>query len=56
MLIFTVNSRAYEPVNYEKATATPVWRTVLIVVDVIAAAAFIGLEYMVLKGYKKREG
>jgi beta-glucosidase len=56
ILYVTVNSRAYEPVNYEKATATPVWRTVLIVVDVIAAAAFIGLEYMVLKGYKKREG
>ena len=56
ILYVTVNSRAYEPANYEKATATPVWRTVLIVVDVIAAAAFIGLEYMVLKGYKKREG
>ena len=56
ILFVTVNSRAYEPANYEKATATPVWRTILIVVDVVAAAAFLGLEYMVLKGYKKREG
>lgn len=55
ILYVTVNSRAYEAENYARATATPIWRTILTVVDVIAAAAFIGLEFLALKGYKKRQ-
>ncbi len=56
ILYVTVNSRAYTDANYEKATATPVWRTALIAADVVAAAAFLGLEFMAIKGYKKRQG
>ncbi len=54
ILYRTVNSRAYEPVNYEKATPTPVWRTVLIVLDVIAAAAFIGLDIWFSRATRSR--
>ena len=56
ILYVTVNSRAYTDANYEKATATPVWRTILIAADAAAAAAFLGLEFLALKGYKKRQG
>lgn len=56
ILYVTVNSRAYTDANYEKATATPMWRTALIAADVVAAAALLGLEFMAIKGYKKRQG
>lgn len=56
ILYVTVNSRAYTEENFAKATATPVWRTVLIVVDVIAAAVILVLEFLVFKSYKKRQG
>lgn len=55
ILYVTVYSRAYEPGNYERATATPIWRTVFIVVDVVLAAAFIALEVLTVKGYQKRK-
>ena len=54
ILFVTVNSRAYTEENYAKATATPVWRTILIVVDVIAVVVLAALEFLILKGYKKR--
>ena len=56
ILYVTVNSRAYTEENFAKATATPIWRTVLIVVDVIAAAVILVLEFLVFKSYKKRQG
>lgn len=56
ILYVTVNSRAYTDANYEKATATPMWRTALIAADVVAAAVLLGLEFMAIKGYKKRQG
>ena len=56
ILFVTVNSRAYTDENYAKATATPAWRTILIVVDVIAVVVLAALEFLILKGYKKRQG
>lgn len=56
VLYVTVNSRAYTDDNYAKATATPAWRTILTVVTVVTAVAFIGLEILAIKGYKKRQG
>lgn len=55
ILYVTVNSRAYTDDNFAKAAATPAWRTILMVVNVIAAVAFVGLEVLAIKGYKKRQ-
>lgn len=54
ILYVVANSRAYQEDNYAKATATPIWRVILTVVDVAAAAALIGFELVSIKGYKKR--
>ena len=54
ILYVVANSRAYQEDNYAKATATPIWRVILTVLDVAAAAALIGFELVSIKGYKKR--
>ena len=53
ILYTVVNSRAYAPENLNPGM--PGWQKLAIGIDVVLAAAFIGLEYMVFKGYKKRE-
>ena len=55
ILYVTVNSRAYTDENYAKATATPMWRTILIVVDVIAVIALAAIEFAVFRSYKKKK-
>lgn len=47
-----VNSRVYDPAN---KVATPVWRTVIVVVDVLLLAAVALLEWRIIKGFKKRK-
>lgn len=55
-ILYTVaNSRAYEAENYEKATAMPTWKIILIVVDVVAVAGMAALEYAIIKGYRKKD-
>ena len=55
ILFVTANSRAYTDENYAKATATPVWRTILIVVDVVAVIALAAIEFAVFRSYKKKK-
>ena len=54
ILYVVVNSRAYEPSNYAKASGAPVWRTTLTVVNVIAAVVLILWEILILMNYMKR--
>ncbi len=55
ILYVVANSRAYEPENYEKATATPMWRTILTAVNVIAAVVLVLLEVLLIKSYLKKK-
>ena len=54
ILYVVVNSRAYEPSNYAKASGAPMWRTILTVVNVIAAILLIAWEVLILMNYMKR--
>ncbi len=58
ILFVTVNSRAYTDENYAKATATPTWRTILTVVNVVVGVVLVASEALVIKSYlkKKKEG
>ena len=58
ILYVTVNSRAYTEENFTKATATPAWRIILTVVDVIAGVVLVGGEALLIKSWlkKKKEG
>lgn len=51
ILYVVVNSRAYETGNYEKAAGTPIWRTILTVVNVVVAIIAIALEVLSIKSY-----
>lgn len=53
VLFTVVNSRAYEAENLN--LGMPMWRIVLIVVDVILAAAFVALELVVIRSWKKAQ-
>ena len=55
ILYVTANSRAYTDENYTKATATPAWRTILTVVDVVAGVVLVAGEALVIKGYLKKK-
>jgi beta-glucosidase len=54
ILYVVVNSRAYEEENYEKATGTPIWQTILTVVDVIVAIGLVAQEVLLIMSYKKK--
>ncbi len=47
-----VNSRVYDPAN---TVSTPIWRTAMIVVDVLLAVLLIVLEVLTFKSYKKKK-
>lgn len=49
-----VSSWSYD--GQHELETTPAWEKVAIGIDVVLAAAFIGLEFLVFKGYKKRQG
>ena len=51
ILYTVVWSRAYEEDNYEKATATPLWRTILTVVNVVVAVVAVILEVLLIKSF-----
>ena len=51
ILYVVANSRAYEADNYAKASGTPIWRTILTVVNVIVAVVAIALEVLLIKSY-----
>lgn len=54
ILYTVVNSRAYEAENMQ--TGPVMWQIILVIVDVLLAAAFILLELFVIKkGYRKRK-
>ena len=46
-----VNSRVYDPAN---TVSTPIWRTAMIVVDVLLAVLLVVLEVLTFKSYKKK--
>ena len=48
-----VNSRAYAEENLNPGM--PKWKIIMIGADVIVALLIVGLEYTVIKGYKKRK-
>ena len=52
VLFTVVNSRAYEAENLNPGMAA--WRIILIVVDVVLAAAFIALELVVIRSWKRK--
>ena len=53
ILYVTGNSRAHAEENLQ--TSTPIWRTILIVVDVVVVLAIVALEILVVrKGFQKR--
>lgn len=52
ILYTTVNSRAYADENLNPAP--PAWRTAMIVVDVIAAVAVVGLAVLAIKKYRSK--
>lgn len=54
ILYTVVNSRAYAPENLNPGM--PGWQKLAIGIDVVLAAAFIGLEFLTIKGFKKRQG
>ena len=47
-----VNSRVYDPPN---TVSTPIWRTAMIVVDVLLAVLLVVLEVLTFKSYKKKK-
>ena len=54
ILYVTGNSRAHAEENLQ--TSTPIWRTILIVVDVIVVLSIVALEILVVrKGFQKRK-
>lgn len=54
ILYVTGNSRAHAEENLQ--TSTPIWRTILIVVDVVVVLAIVVLEILVVrKGFQKRK-
>lgn len=55
ILYVVVNSRAYEADDYAKASATPVWRTILTVADVAVVALLLVLEALLIKSYLKQK-
>ena len=55
ILYVVANSRAYEPDNYAKATATPIWRTILTVVTVIVVVILLAWEVFIVRNYMKRK-
>jgi len=54
ILYVVVNSRAYDADNYAKSSATPLWRTILIVADVFAAVLVIVLEFLIFRNSRKK--
>lgn len=52
ILYTVVNSRAYAPENLNPGMAA--WQIVLIAMDVVMAAAFLAVEVLIFKNYKKR--
>lgn len=55
ILYVVVNSRAYDQENYERATATPMWRTILTVVNVVVLVIVAVLEFVLIRGYLKKK-
>ena len=53
ILYTVVNSRAYAEENLNPGM--PKWKIIMIGADVIVALLIVGLEYTVIKGYKKRK-
>ena len=47
-----VNSRVYDPAN---TVSTPIWRTAMIVVNVLLAVLLVVLEVLTFKSYKKKK-
>ncbi len=58
ILYVVVNSRAYEDANYAKASGTPIWQTILTVVNVAVIALLVLLEVLLIKKFlaKKKQG
>jgi len=54
ILYVVANSRSYEAENYARATATPTWKIILIAADVVAAAVILGLEFLLIRNYRKK--
>ena len=52
ILYTVVNSRVYDPAN---TVSTPIWRTAMIVVDVLLAVLLVVLEVLTFKSYKKKK-
>ena len=55
ILFVTVNSRAYTDANYAKATATPAWRTILMVVNVVVGILLVACEALLIKSWMKKK-
>ena len=52
-IVYTVvNSRVYDPAN---TVSTPIWRTAMIVVNVLLAVLLVVLEVLTFKSYKKKK-
>ena len=52
ILYTVVNSRVYDPAN---TVSTPIWRTAMIVVNVLLAVLLVVLEVLTFKSYKKKK-
>ena len=55
ILYVVVNSRAYEPDNYAKASGTPMWKTIMYAADAAVAVVVILLEVLLIKSYLKKK-
>ena len=53
ILYVVANSRAYTEENYAQSTGTPVWKTIMYVVDAVVLIALAALEWAFLKKYRK---
>lgn len=51
ILYVTANSRVYTDENYEKATATPVWRNILLGADICVGIVLLAFAVLLLKKY-----
>lgn len=51
ILYVTANSRVYTDENYEKASATPVWRNILLGVNICVGIVLLALAVLLLKKY-----
>lgn len=51
ILYVTANSRVYTDENYEKASATPIWRNILLVVNICVGIVLLALAVLIFKKY-----